>query len=796
MSIIDYFINDNEALKRIKKPIRVLGIDLGTTNSAVAQIIFDPNNPESLKAECLRVVQKTESGDITLKTVPSVVAIKDEKVFVGEGAKRMIPKIAEKEFTKGVDIFYESKNEIGTRRSYHKAPKGFQSPAEISGKILEFIFNTVKDYDENEISKTVVTVPASFHPAQRMDTVTAAGYGGIFSINKGDLLDEPLASFISYIMNEGLDVVSSLKSKKNFLIFDFGGGTCDVSIVEIGKYVKGECLKILYKSVSRYHRLGGSDIDRAIIYDFLIPEFLKQNNIPKNELSYVDKKLYLEPALTGVAEFLKIGISNEISRLKKFEQYDSADKKSIKKIYNTELKIDIRGNYYTLKSPEINAADFENMMSDFVNKDFLYARETEYKLINSIFAPIEDSLRRCNMDSEDINYVLLTGGSSYLSIIQEEVKDYFKNAELLSFDNEDAYQSSIAAGAAYQSLFKIINGKGIVEQVNHYSISINTQYGPEELIPAGAPLPYPSGVDFEENSSLKIPETPEKYPYELQIEIVDTDNQFVLFKEVWEINSEVYEGQKIVVEYRMNENSIVEMKLKIKENMDDDFKCEIQNPLLNTVKPDTKRMEIEEIEHILKTERLRKDEKYKFSNRLANLYDDINYNEKAIELYNMILNSSQGDDMDLFNKLADLYFRINNYEKMEAFYKEGFRKHGWGGYMFNLAIKLKQKNELERALENINIAVEAEDSAPYLVLKAQILLSLNRKDEAESELEKAYNLFDPIEDLDDWGLGWYITMCTLRNDNENKKLAFEERRKRYGIIPDKSDNSNKPLPKK
>ncbi len=260
MNIIDYFINDRKVLKSIKKPLRVLGIDLGTTNSAVAQIIFDPEKDESIKAECQLVLQNTEAGDITLRTVPSVVAIKNDSIFIGEGAKRMISGIADRIFTKDIDIFYECKNDIGTRRLYHRAPDGFKTPAEISGKILEFIYNSVRKYDELEIQNTVVTVPASFHPAQRRDTMTAAGYGGIFNIGHENLLDEPLASFICYIMNEGFNIISNLNSKKNFLIFDFGGGTCDVSIVDVGKFVKGQSLKIHYKSVSRYHRLGGSDI--------------------------------------------------------------------------------------------------------------------------------------------------------------------------------------------------------------------------------------------------------------------------------------------------------------------------------------------------------------------------------------------------------------------------------------------------------------------------------------------------------------------------------------------------------
>lgn len=776
MNITDIFINNKNKFNKIISPIRVLGIDLGTTNSAVAEIIFDPQKDIEIKAECLPVTQETESGNTSLRSVPSVVAIKSNKIFVGEGAKRMIPKIADRQFKKDVNIFYECKNDIGTKKIYHKAPEGFKTPAEISGKILEFIYNSVKEYNEIPVEKTVVTVPASFHPSQRMDTVTAAGLGGIFSIDKGDLLDEPLAAFISFVMNEGLEIIENIQTTKNILVFDFGGGTCDVSIFEVEKFILGENLKINYKSVSRYHRLGGGDIDRAIVYDILIPQLIRQNNIPKSELTYDIKKIILEAGLTGIAESLKIGISNEISRLKKFGKYpeDNTGKETIVKLIPSEYKFKIGNREYKLSNPCITANEFEDTLKDFLNTDLLYARETEYKLVNSIFAPIQDSLDRCNLDETDIDFVLLTGGSSYIPFIKEKVQYYFKNAGLLEFEDEEKYHTSIAIGAAYHSFFKFINGTGLIEQVNHYGISINTQKGLVELVPRNVTLPYPSENTVAKNYDLKIPDKVDNIPFKLSVEIFDTDTEMLLTRGNWEIDNETYLGEKIVLEYRMNTNGIIEMRFSLLNYPDKKFKKTIENPFMNTIIPDTKKIQIEELEHILKTENLTEDEKYEKFYSLANLYNEIGYYEKSIALYLKILNHFQGESDDLFNKLGGLYDKTGDLEKMEMMYKEGYRKTGWNGLMFNLALKQYNLKKFSEALENIEIALFSGDEGPYLVLKAMIFEKMQREEETKETLDDANDSFRDIEFMTDWELGWYLTYCKMKNDTEEEKKARNE----------------------
>jgi len=154
------------ALALPKTPVRVIGIDLGTTNSALAEILWSPDAKEVSLARCLEVEQPTTTGPYIHVLVPSVVAIHANNVLVGEGAKRLR---ANTSLRRNKDIFYECKNDIGTRRTYHMAPEGFRSAAEIGGKVLAFLKAAAQESNSIPPTRTVVTVPASFQIAQRRD---------------------------------------------------------------------------------------------------------------------------------------------------------------------------------------------------------------------------------------------------------------------------------------------------------------------------------------------------------------------------------------------------------------------------------------------------------------------------------------------------------------------------------------------------------------------------------------------------------------------------------------------------
>ena len=185
-------------MKSPGRPVRVLGIDLGTTNSTVSEIKWDPSMNTVPPARVLEIEQPTLEGAYTHTLVPSVVALHSGQVLVGEGAKRLRARAAELGLDRNRDIFYECKNEIGIQKTYHRAPEGYRSAAEIGGHVVEFMVNAALADDSTPIDRVVVTVPASFQVAQRHDTVLAMRLAGL-EVAGGDLIDEPVAAFLDYL---------------------------------------------------------------------------------------------------------------------------------------------------------------------------------------------------------------------------------------------------------------------------------------------------------------------------------------------------------------------------------------------------------------------------------------------------------------------------------------------------------------------------------------------------------------------------------------------------------------------
>lgn len=146
--------------------LRVLGIDLGTTNSTVCEIVWEPGEDKPGPPRCLNIDQATTQGRYTHVLIPSVVALYQDEVWVGEGAKRLraSPGAGLEEYK---SWFAETKNDIGVRRTYHWAPAGFGSARAVAAEILKFLHHAALAESEIPVSRVVVTVPASFQAAQR-----------------------------------------------------------------------------------------------------------------------------------------------------------------------------------------------------------------------------------------------------------------------------------------------------------------------------------------------------------------------------------------------------------------------------------------------------------------------------------------------------------------------------------------------------------------------------------------------------------------------------------------------------
>ena len=218
---------------------KIIGIDLGTTNSCVSV----------LEGGEAKVIANPEGG----RTTPSVVAFKNGEIIVGDAAKRQM--------VTNPDTIYSIKRLMGTDKKVKANGKEY-TPEEVSAMILSYMKDYAESYLGEKVTKAVITVPAYFNDAQRQATKNA---GKIAGLEVERIINEPTAAALAYGIDKQHDA-------HTILVYDLGGGTFDVSILELGDGVYE------VKSTSGNNKLGGDDFDNRIS-DYLVSEFKKENGI-------------------------------------------------------------------------------------------------------------------------------------------------------------------------------------------------------------------------------------------------------------------------------------------------------------------------------------------------------------------------------------------------------------------------------------------------------------------------------------------------------------------------------------
>ncbi|WP_172968566.1 molecular chaperone DnaK [Companilactobacillus mishanensis] len=375
---------------------KVIGIDLGTTNSAVA--VLEGGSP--------KIIANPEGA----RTTPSVVAFKDGEIQVGEVAKRQA--------ITNPDTVSSIKRHMG--EAGYKVTVGGKSytPQEISAMILQYIKKFSEDYLGEDVTDAVVTVPAYFNDSQRQATKDA---GKIAGLNVKRIVNEPTASALAY----GLD---NDKGDEKILVYDLGGGTFDVSILELGDGV----FEVL--STNGDTKLGGDDFDNHIM-DWLVAQFKAKNGVDLSQ----DKMA--------------------LQRLK-----DSAEK----------AKKDLSGvNQTTISLPFISSGDNGplHMEETLTRAKF---DELTADLVERTKAPVDNALKDAGLTTADIDKVILNGGSTRTPAVQDAVEKWTGKKPDHSINPDEA----VALGAAIQG--GVISGdvKDVVLlDVTPLSLGIETMGG-------------------------------------------------------------------------------------------------------------------------------------------------------------------------------------------------------------------------------------------------------------------------------------------------------------------------------
>ena len=347
--------------------MKIIGIDLGTTNSAVA--VLEGNQP--------KIITSAEGG----RTIPSVITIKGNDIVVGEVAKRQA-------VANPMHTVRSIKRLIGTTEKVTIDGKDY-TPQEISAMILRKIKKDAEAYLGEKVTKAVITVPAYFNDAQRQATKDAGVIAG-FEVER--IINEPTAAALAY----GLDKTEA----HTVLVFDLGGGTFDVSILELGDGV------FEVKSTSGDNRLGGDDFDEVLI-DYIADEFKKQNGINLKEDRVAMQRL------KDAGEKAKIELSSSMQTTISLPYVSSTEKGPL------HLEMTLTRNKFN---------------------------DLTKHLVERTVRPVKQALKDANLDPSKIDKVLLVGGSTRIPAVQEKVKELLQKEGDKSINPDEA----VAVGASIQ----------------------------------------------------------------------------------------------------------------------------------------------------------------------------------------------------------------------------------------------------------------------------------------------------------------------------------------------------------
>ena len=376
---------------------KIIGIDLGTTNSEVA--VIEAGKP---------TIIKSAEGQ---PYFPSIVAFtKDGEMLVGEPAKRQA-------VTNTEGTVHRIKRKMGRGEKVKVRGKEY-TPEQISAFILQKIKKDAEDFLGEKIKDAVITVPAYFNDDQRQATKDA---GKIAGLNVKRIINEPTAASLAY----GLDKEGDHK----IAVYDFGGGTFDITLMEVGEGV----FEVL--STNGDTQLGGSDMDQAVV-DYLADEFKKQHDVDLKKDPKALQRLF------EAAENAKIELSSTLQT-------------DINLPYI--LVVDNEPKHLEMK---LTRAKFEEIISDIVEK-------TE--------RPCKQALKDAKLKPEDIDHVVLVGGTTRIPIVKKKVEEIFGKKPKRDVDQMEC----VAIGAAIQAgvLSGDIDKDIVLLDVTPLSLSIETLGG-------------------------------------------------------------------------------------------------------------------------------------------------------------------------------------------------------------------------------------------------------------------------------------------------------------------------------
>lgn len=742
-----------------------VGIDFGTSTTVASIAGFDKAN-NRIFVQPIRIPQLLSEGSrFESEKVPSAMAWFENRLLVGEGANEL-----KYQMEKGRNIWYSFKMEIGEDlgAKYYNSeltgnPVKIVEPKDCVYIFFTYLTNQIKNIcQENGLSSSIkyaISIPASFEANQRKDLLEALADNNI-NVDEQALIDEPNAAFLSYVFEtqngEKPLLISPFKNSK-VLVFDFGGGTCDISILEIGKNASGFYSKNV--AISKFTQLGGDDIDRYLAEKYLYPRLLEYNDF-KGDPFRTKERNEIILQLLKIAERIKVLICRDLAA----------------KLYKLEVP-----KHYKLRNDKVGInADFEYLTSHgklrqsefFVTykemtdaMDLFTSTKTTLKSSGpkSIYEPIKNALGKCNINKDDIDYVLLIGGSAQNPYIQEAINNYFNASQILVPQD---LQCHVSQGTALHSFLFHGLKTSVIKPITSETIFIilqGNQLSP--LFPAGTLIPSP---EIEINGLT----TTRNGQRDIEIPICIGNENKILF--VLKVSAPFANGFPVDTPVKLIANLDNNKMLHLKALcLGAECETAISNPFSNRELTTEERL-------VLTAERAANNSALSNNGKvsrqclkdLIEVYERANQTFLAAETAEQLYAEYPGSISP--NNIALKYSSCFKRDKAIDWYREAYKKEPNDavinfnlGYSLHLIGDKEAKSYIERALE-LNTK-----HSPALITLADIIETEGDKVKAEELRQRAFEIYMERKisgNLRSWDYSWFSSLARQMGQAD---LAFE-----------------------
>ena len=755
LSIQSMIPTDNALIGKDKT---FVGIDFGTSTTVVSIACLDKNG--IINVTPIRLEQLLEDGShFESEKLPSVIAWYHDILLVGEGASNLKYKL-----TKGKNIWYSFKMEIGEDlgAKYYNSEVGdiedirIRNPKDCVRIFFMYIKMLIARYcDKHAIAPNIqyaVSIPASFEANQRKELMEALETNGM-TLTKQSLIDEPNAAFISYIQESqksSQPLLISPHINSNVLVFDFGGGTCDISILEIGKSANGLYSKNI--AISKFTKLGGDDVDRYITFHYLMPRLFDENGKTAKDFRTTERQ-YIATQLYKVAERLKILICKKVAlKLYKFEIPSFVKSNIEKETVDIEIEIETTKGYLRQKHFYLTTAEMTEVMKVFLKSSRLPLQIKGEEDYNNIFMPINSALSKANVNASQIDYVLLIGGSAQNPFIQEAIKDYFSDSQILVPQD---LQTHVSQGAAIHSLLMNGMNKCIIQPITSEPIFVITKdTNRKVLLPAGSVIPSDTIIiddlqtTRERQDAIELPicvGSESKLLFNLKI---TRDGGFPLAAQV-----------KLTIEVNADKLLIARAECLGLSCM-----VEPQNPFANKELTTEERIVlVAERQANLEAEMNGGKPTKNGLRKLREAYENAGNDFRAAETYELQLELYP--DSSAYNSVGVLYHNSGNYDKAIDFFERAIQNNPNNyNINFNLGNSMSCYGKRTDGEKYIKKAYELNpDYYPAIVEMARIEEEMGKKQDAHEKYLRAYDLLMKkwrTGTLDNAGYSWLSSVAT------------------------------------